>query len=310
MRVKFGKLPFGVFYSMRPFQWVKNLAVFAAVIFNGKLFDQQLLLRSFWAFIAFCLFSSASYLINDIVDAPYDRRHPLKKNRPIARGDVSPSEAKIAAVILLILGIEIASFLDWRFVALLLLFFLLHLLYSFYLKKFAVIDILAISFSFILRALAGEVATGYHLSVWLTFTVVFLSLFIASGKRRSELLVEGAKTRPALVKYQKGLLNFYTSVFAVATLLSYSLFSYFFQAPNFGHSRTREFLIKNMPHLIGRKWLMLSIFPVIFGIMRFSQLVFERQEGEKPESLLITDIPLSLSVLSWGLMIVLFVYVF
>ena len=186
---------------------------------------------------------------------------------------------------------------------------MLHLAYSFYLKRIAVLDILAISFSFILRALGGEVATGYHLSIWLMLTVVFLSLFIASGKRRSELVVEGTKARPTLMKYQKALLNFYTSVFAVATLISYSLFSYFAQPPDFSHPGVRQFLIQKMPYLIGRKWLMMSIFPVIFGIMRYSQLVFEKQEGQTPEHLLTSDIPLSAIVFGWGLMIILIIYV-
>ena len=294
---------------MRPFQWVKNLSVFAAIIFNGKLFDLQLFYRALLAFISFCLFSSASYLINDVVDAPYDRLHPSKRNRPIARGDISLFEAKLASILLAFLGSLVGLWLDWSFLFLAFLFFLLHLSYSFYLKKIAVLDILMIAFSFIIRALGGELATGYHLPIWLMFTVVFLSLFIASGKRRSELVATGTRTRPALIKYEKALLNFYTSIFAVATLVSYSLFSYFAQPIKFTHPKVKNYLLANMPYLIGRKWLMLSIFPVIFGIMRYSQLVFEKQEGERPEKLLASDIPLSVIVLAWGLMIILIIYV-
>lgn len=303
------KLLLGLFYSLRPFQWVKNLAVFAAIIFNGKLFDPQLFSRTLLAFISFCLFSSASYLINDIVDAPYDRRHPLKRNRPIARGDVSASEAKITAGLLALFGLLVASTLGWSLVLLTSAFFVLHLLYSFYLKRVAVLDILAISISFILRTLGGEIATSYHLPIWLMFTVVFLSLFIASGKRRSELVAEGTKTRPALMKYEKALLNFYTSIFAVSTLISYSLFTYFVRPVSFSHPRIRQFLLEHMPYLIGRKWLMLTIFPVILGIMRYSQLVFEKKEGERPEQLLVSDIPLSIIILIWGLMIISIIYV-
>jgi len=265
-------------YSLRPFQWVKNLAVFAAIIFNGELFNLNLFQQSFWAFLTFCLVSSASYLINDIVDAPYDRLHPLKKNRPIARGDISSIEAKMTALGLVSVGFLIASYLGWLFFILIFVFFSLHLFYSFYLKKIAVFDILAISFSFILRTLGGEVVTGYHLPIWLMFTVVFLSLFIASGKRRSELVVEGTKARPALMNYEKALLNFYTSIFAVSTLISYSLFTYFVKPVSFSHPGIRAFLIRHMPYLVDRKWLMLTIFPVILGIMRYSQLVFEKKE--------------------------------
>jgi len=303
------KLLRGIFYSLRPFQWIKNLAVFAAIIFNGRLFDFQLFIRTLATFISFCLFSSASYLINDIIDAPYDRYHPLKRNRPIARGDVSPQEAKIVAGLLALLGLLMSANLGWSLVLLTSTFFILHLSYSFYLKRVAVLDILAISASFIFRALGGEIVTGYHLPIWLMFTVVFLSLFIASGKRRSELITRGTRTRPTLMKYEKALLDFYTSIFAVSTIISYSLFTYFVRPVSFSHPRIRQFLFEHMPYLIGRKWLMLTIFPVILGIMRYSQLVYEKREGERPERLLISDVPLSIIVLIWGLMIILIIYV-
>ena len=303
------RLFLGIFYSLRPFQWVKNLAVFAAIIFNGKLFDVLLFHQTLLTFASFCLVSSASYLINDVIDAPYDRHHPLKRNRPIARGDISPMIAEIIAGILALLGLITAVKLGWLFVILIVIFFLLHMLYSLYLKRVAVLDILLIAIFFILRALGGEIATGYHLPIWLIFTVVFLALFIASGKRRSELIIEGPKTRPSLMNYGKALLNFYTSIFAVATLISYSLFAYFTQPISFNHPRVRGFLLEHMPYLLGRKWLMITIFPVIFGIMRYSQLVFEKKEGQRPEQLLISDIPLTIIVLTWGLMTILIIYV-
>lgn len=298
----------GIIKSMRLFQWIKNLSVLAAIIFSGKLFDITYLNKATIAFFAFCFLSSSSYLINDIVDAPYDRYHPQKRNRPIARGDVTPKQAMLAALVLGILSFVLASTLNTAFVVVLIIFFLVHMIYSFFLKKVAVLDILAISASFILRAFAGELATGYHLSVWLTFTVVFLSLFIASGKRRSELVLEGSKTRPSLAKYKKSLLDFYTSLFSVSTLISYSLFTYL-ERPEFGHPKVRNFLLANMPALIGRKWLMLTIFPVIFGIMRYSQLIIERKRGQRPEKVLASDIPLLITVFSWGVMLILILYV-
>ncbi len=295
---------------MRPVQWTKNLAVFATVIFNGKLFESPFFSKSLLAFIAFCALSSSSYLINDVVDIPYDRFHPQKRNRPIAKGDITPAQAIYVSLFLMFLSIVLSSFLNLGFILLLLIFLTVHLTYSFYLKKFAVLDILAISFSFILRTLGGEIATGYHLPVWLMFAVVFLSLFIASGKRRSELVVEGSRTRPALKKYGKELLDFYGAIFAVSTLLSYSLFAYLVKPLDFSHPRIRDFLIKNMPYLIGRKWLMITIFPVIFGIMRYSQLVLEKKRGQRPSQLLASDIPLLATILVWGLMLIAIVYVF
>lgn len=299
----------GLIISMRPFQWTKNLAIFAVVIFNGKLFDPQIMGEALLAFVVFCLFSSGSYLINDIVDAPYDRRHPHKRDRPIAKGLLSPQQAVLAAIFLFSLGLSIAFYLGTAFVLLIIAFLILHLIYTFILKKIAILDIFGISFSFILRALGGEVATGYHLPVWLMFTVVFLSLFIASGKRRSEYVKEGAKSRPTLNKYQKALLNFYISIFSVLTLISYSLFTYLAQPADFSQPRIHRFFAKNFPFLIGRKWLMLTIFPVILGIMRYSQLVLERKRGERPGKILASDIPLLATVFIWGVMLIFIIYV-
>lgn len=294
--------------ALRPAQWLKNLAVFAAIIFTGQFLEPSFFWRAFKVFVIFCLLSSSSYLFNDIVDAPYDRQHPLKRNRPIARGELSVSLAATISLVFLFLGLFFSLLLGWGVFFISLLFIILHFFYSLIMKRFAVWDIIGISFSFILRTLAGEVATGFHLPIWLMFTVIFLSLFIASGKRRSELITEGSKTRPALAKYQKALLNFYTSIFAVATLISYSLFTYFIDLGDAG-GRLMKALGGEAHWLVGRKWLMITILPVIFGIMRYAQLVFDRQEGERPERMLASDIPLALAVLMWGLMVILIIYV-
>ena len=296
--------------SMRLFQWTKNLAVFAAILFNGKLFTQPFLGETIMAFISFCLISSSSYLINDVVDAPLDRRHPQKRNRPIAKGDLSGKQAVLAAIFLSFLGFLLAFRLGIGFFILTLGFVLIHLVYSFFLKKMAILDITGISFSFIFRALAGETATGYHLPIWLMMAVVFLSLFVASGKRRSELVSQGSEARPALGKYKRGLLNFYMSIFAVSTLISYALFTYTVQPLSFSQTAIRNFLLENMPQLIDRKWLMITIFPVILGIMRYSQLVLERKRGQRPEIVLASDIPLLSMVLLWGMMLIVVIYVF
>jgi 4-hydroxybenzoate polyprenyltransferase len=302
-------LPKAILISMRPFQWTKNLAVFAAIIFNGKLFDPTLFRQTVLAFIAFCLLSSASYLINDIVDAPLDRKHPQKKDRPIASGELDPDLAKLIALGLIIVGLGISISLGWLFLFLVTVYIFIHLVYSFFLKKLPILDIFGISVSFIFRTLGGVVATGFHLPVWLMFTVVFLSLFIASGKRRSELILQGDETRPALGKYKKGLLNFYLSIFAVSTLLSYSLFAYLIQPAQFGDdTRLQRFLMESYPNLVNRKWLMLTIFPVILGIMRYSQLVLERKRGQRPTKVLASDIPLLFTVMLWGLMVIVFIY--
>jgi 4-hydroxybenzoate polyprenyltransferase len=161
---------------------------------------------------------------------------------------------------------------------------------------------------FILRAYAGEIATGYHLPIWIMLTVIFLSLFIASGKRRSELFNTGVKTRSALKGYGKALLNFYTTMFGVCTLVTYSMFTFFEEKVKF-QGVINHYLIENYPGALDRKWYMITIIPVIYGIMRYGQIIFEMQEGERPERTIATDIPLLLAIVSWGLMIITIIYV-
>jgi len=294
--------------ALRPIQWIKNLSLFAAVILNGQLFNLPVFLNSLWAFITFCALSSSSYLINDTLDADKDRLHPTKKNRPIARGDVSPRLAVASAVILFILGLSIAQTISLGFFIISLVFIILQYLYSFVLKKKAVIDIIGISFFFILRAYAGELATGYHLPIWIMLAVIFLSLFLASGKRRSELGNTGALTRSSLSRYDKAMLDSYTTMFAVCTLIAYAMFT-FLEEPIVFNGLIHNFLLDNYPNALGRKWYMVTILPVIFGIMRYSQIIFEMQEGERPEKIVATDIPLLSIIFLWGLMIITIIYV-
>lgn len=303
------KLPaLSLLEALRPAQWIKNLSLFAAVILNGQLFNLDSTIPSIFAFLSFCLLSSSSYLVNDILDAPKDRQHPYKKLRPIARGDVPISLAVFIAFFLLFVGLGISMLIGSGFFLMALVFIILQYSYSFFFKKKAVVDIAGISLFFIIRAFAGEIASGYHLPIWIMLTVIFLSLFIASGKRRSELINTGIKTRSALSGYGRSLLNFYTTMFAVCTLIAYSMFAFFEDKIQF-QGIIHEFLLENFPVALDRKWYMLSIIPVIYGIMRYGQIIFEMQEGEHPERVIATDIPLLFAVVSWGLMIVTIIYV-
>jgi len=298
-----------IFEELRPVQWIKNLSIFAAIILNGQLFNEELFIKSFFAFIAFCLLSSSSYIVNDLIDVNKDRLHPVKKNRPIARGDVPEYLGAFVAIILLFFGLTIALFTGYPFFIISLIFILLQYSYSLFLKKKAIIDIVGIALFFIIRAYAGELVTGYHLPIWIMLTVIFLSLFIASGKRRSELVNSGVKTRSALAGYGKNLLNFYTTMFAVCTLITYAMFTFFEESVAFtGSGILHSFLLDNFPNALNRKWYMITLLPVIFGVMRYGQIIFEMQEGERPERIIATDIPLLFSVLVWGLMIVGIIY--
>ncbi len=297
-----------IIQALRPTQWIKNVSLFAAALLNGVLLDPEMFWKSTTAFIVFSMLSSSSYLINDSIDAPKDRLHPVKKNRPIARGDLSQNLAINISFFLLIGGLSLSITLGSGFFAIALFFITLQYLYSFLLKKKAVFDIIGIASFFIIRAYAGEIATGFHLPVWIMLTVIFLSLFIASGKRRSELVNTGSKTRTALRGYGKSLLSFYTSIFAVSTLITYALFTFFEETISF-NGIFHNFLLENFPNAINRKWYMITLMPVIFGIMRYGQIIFEMQEGERPEKLITTDIPLLSSVLVWGLMMLTIIYV-
>lgn len=294
--------------AMRPAQWIKNFSLFAAAMLNGQLFNPELLLKSVSGFIVFCLLSSSSYLINDLVDVDKDRLHPVKKNRPLARGDLSPSMTLQISGFLLVIGLFISFFINFGFFIISLVFISLQYSYSFFLKKKAIMDIMGIAVSFIIRAYAGEIATGYHLPIWIMLTVIFLSLFIASGKRRSELFNTGTKTRSALEGYGKSLLNFYTTMFGVCTLLAYAMFTFFAEPLSFD-GLIHSFLLENFPNALDRKWFMITLVPVIFGIMRYGQIIFEMQQGERPERVISTDIPLLTSVILWGLTIITIVYV-
>ncbi|HEX8924133.1 MAG TPA: decaprenyl-phosphate phosphoribosyltransferase [Patescibacteria group bacterium] len=295
--------------ALRPSQWIKNLSLFAACILDGQLTNPDTFIRSFFAFVTFCMLSSSSYLINDLVDIDNDRLHPVKKNRPLARGDVSRDVAITTSVFLLIGGLFIAMFINGGFFLISLTFILLQFVYSFIIKKKAVMDIIGIAFFFIIRAYAGEIASGYHLPVWIMLTVIFLSLFLAAGKRRSELVKTGTRSRRALEGYSRSLLSFYTTMFADCTLITYAMFT-FFEEPVRFQGLIHAFLSDNFPSALDRKWFMITIIPVIYGIMRYGQIIFEMQEGERPERVIATDIPLIFSVFIWGLTMITIIYVF
>jgi 4-hydroxybenzoate polyprenyltransferase len=294
--------------ALRPNQWIKNLSLFAAAILTGQLFNPQVFSASFWAFICFCLLSSSSYLINDLLDIEKDRLHPIKKNRPLARGAISKKKAIFLSSTLALSGLLIALSINSGFFTISLVFLLMQYSYSFLIKKKALLDIIGIAFFFILRAYAGEIATGYHLPIWIMLAVIFLALFIASGKRRSELYNVGKNTRKSLESYNKSLLTFYTTIFAVCTLMCYAMFTFAAETVQFG-GIIHEFLLENYPKALDRKWYMVTLLPVIFGIMRYGQIIFEMQEGERPERVIATDIPLLFSVSLWGLMMITILYV-
>lgn len=294
---------------LRVNQWIKNLVIFVAIVFSGKLFEIDLLAKSTYAFFVFCLLSSGSYVLNDIIDYPYDKKHPVKKNRPIASGKMKIPEATFIVFILTFFSLVVSLLFSIQFFILAFVFILLHFFYSLYLKKHAVIDIFAISFSFMIRTFAGEVVSGYHIPIWLLLTIFFVSLFMATVKRHAELVSSGTDARASLSFYKEHLLDFMTTTFATATIIAFSFYTYFEKPPQ-TTAIFSDYVGEIMPGFEARKWLMVSIPFVVYGIARYAQLLYERDEGERPEKIITNDIPLIATILIWGLIVIGLIYVF
>lgn len=299
---------------LRPKQWIKNFAIYAAVIFSGELFDPHIFSQVSLGFVAFCAMSSAIYVVNDIFDIEKDRMHPFKKFRPLAHGDLSIPYA----VLLFIISVGIALFLSFlinpAFVFVILIYLFLQLSYSIFLKNVTVMDILALATGYILRVYAGELATSFHISVWLVLTTVALSLFLAVGKRKSELTLisqmtsaQIEATRKTLSHYSESLLNVYASIFATSTFIFYSLFT-FLENPQGLRIGIGVLLPDFLPPFLQRKWLMVTIIPVVYGLMRYLQDIYEKHEGESPEKVLLSDIPLLSTVILWVILVVGIIY--
>lgn len=305
---------FYLFKALRPRQWIKNIAVFAPIIFTGQFFSFLPFSITLQAFFIFCLMSSGSYLINDILDIQRDKTHPFKKLRPIASGKIPVPVALLTSLSLYTLGLLWAFSITISFFFTILIFFLLHLSYSFYLKHVPVIDIMVIAFGYFIRVYAGEFATGYHLPVWLSLCVLSLSLFLAIGKRRAELTLlqstgngEFIKTRATLGHYSERLLDVYTAMLAASTWITYSFYTFLERPPTF-HQYSSLLFFDFFPGLSERKWLMVTIPFVLYGMMRYMQLIYENKQGESPERVVTTDKPLLLTVFFYGITVLAIIY--
>lgn len=303
-----------IFKLLRPRQWIKNFALFAGITFGGELFNPDLIPKVLFGFIAFCFLSSSTYVLNDIIDVKKDRLHPFKRLRPIASGRVSIVEAVIILILCLTIAFTIALNISYLFVLIVLAYFLLQILYSTVFKQIAIFDILFIATGYILRILAGEAISNFHTSIWLLLTTVSLSLFLAVGKRRSELTllqnVKGAKideVRKTLSHYSESLLDSFSTIFATSTFVFYGLFT--FLANPRGLNIGLDFLMPEfLPYYFNRKWLMITILPVIYGLMRYLQDIYEKKEGESPDKVLLSDKPLLASVILWIFLVIFIIY--
>ena len=288
----------------RPVHWIKNLTIFTPLIFTGTLFIKVYFEKSFLAFIAFCFATSATYIFNDILDREKDKLHPIKKNRPVASGKISISAALLESAVFAGFAAILAENVNHLFFFMVLAYILMQALYSLFLKNMAIVDILVIAAGFVFRIYAGAFVINAHLSVWFLLCVISVALFLASGKRRSELgiinEVEGV-TRKSLSKYSKTLLDSYVTMFGNAAWMSWALYT-FFESPR-ATLPLWLFLAEISKTTTINKLLMITIPLTIFGIMRYESLIFE-DRSESPEKVLLTDKPLITSVIVWVLLII------
>lgn len=281
--------------TMRPKQWLKNLILFAGLIFAHHLFIFDSFIRTVAAFFLFCLLSSAIYIVNDIKDIERDRAHPLKSRRPIAAGQLSLGIAAIFAAIIAGIALVLAFLLDIEFGYVASLYAMLLFAYSFYLKHVVILDVLTISLGFVLRAVAGAVVIDVEFSSWLLLCTILLALFLGLSKRRHELVLLGDNAhshRKILEEYSPHLLDQMIGVVTASTLMAYALYT---MAPE-----TRE--------KFGTSYMILTIPFVIYGIFRYLYLVHQKEQGGNPTMILVTDKPILINILLWGLVSVLLIY--
>ncbi len=292
--------------AVRPRQWIKNFALLAGLLFSGGLNNPTNIIDSFYAFLIFCAASSATYLLNDVFDIDRDRLHPFKQKRPIASGAISIPVATILALVIIIIILPFAYQLSPAFFVAVMLYLMLQLLYSSYLKSIILLDVMTIAAGFVLRVYAGIWAIDAHLNVWFLLTVISFSLFLAIGKRRSELTIlqaQASKHRETLLHYPENFLDILTAMFANSTWLAYAFFT-FLQPPIYARPRLIGIFAElNLP-FTQAKYLMATIPVVIYGVMRYLYIIYEKKEGESPERVLLTDKPLLFTVILWGLMVV------
>lgn len=281
---------------MRPRQWTKNLFIFAALLFDLKLFDLTYAVRTVLAFVLFCILSGCVYLINDLTDIEKDRQHPVKRNRPLASGKLKRSWAVAAAVVVPPITLSLCFLLQPLFGLIALAYFVIQLLYSLGLKNVVILDVLIIAAGFVLRVAAGAaVAEAQRFSPWIYVCITLLALFLALGKRRNELTLLDANAlehRKVLQEYSPELLDEMIALVTSSTVIAYSLYT---------------FSAENLP---ANKAMMLTIPFVLYSIFRYLYLIHEKNLGGSPEEILIRDAPFIVSNLCWGAVVVLILYAF
>lgn len=285
---------FSYIQLMRIKQWVKNLFVFVAAFFSGKVLEAEVFLNSLYAFLLFSLIASAVYVINDIADVEKDRMHPTKKNRPIAAGKIKISNAWILLFILIgTAALGLLLFANWQLAGILVLYFVMNILYSFRLKQVAIVDIFIIAFGFLLRVLAGGAATGLQITDWAILLNFVLALVLAAGKRRGEMknMEITGETRKALAGYSVNYLDIILAISSTVAIVCYIMFIVSPEAQERFHHN-----------------IIYTVVFVIFGIFRYLQLALVFNNSESPTKILYQDNYIRFTVLLWLVAFLLLIY--
>jgi 4-hydroxybenzoate polyprenyltransferase len=285
----------GLWRTMRPWQWSKNVMVFAAVVFDGKLLQPELVLRTLVVFACFCVISSGVYIMNDLVDMEKDREHPVKRGRPLASGTLRPGVAIMGAAAMLLAGLTTAFWLNLWVGLICVIYLAQNVAYSFYLKQIVIIDVMVLALGFLLRVIAGGVAVDVQqFSPWLYVCVTLLALFLGFGKRRHELVLledNASNHRASLGQYNLVLLDQIMALVTTSTLITYTLYTFDAQTA----------LVQD-----GR---MLVTVPFVFYfIVRYLYLIHVRHLGGAPDELLFKDRPLLINSLLWMVSVVVLLY--
>jgi len=281
--------------TLRPQQWVKNGFVFAALIFSQSLTRWDRCRQVLLAAAVFCLVSSATYVLNDILDAPEDRHHPMKKLRPIASGRVSATTVGIVGAILGSIGLIAAWRLNASFFGTIVAYLAINALYSTFLKRIALVDVFVVAAGFLLRVIAGGLVIRVPISPWLIVCTTLLALFIALSKRRHELVLLGRRAsdhRAILAEYSPYFLDQLISIVTASTVVSYALYT----------------LSPDVQSKFPGKRLELTIPFVLFGIFRYLHLIHHRDQGGNPTRSLFTDPVLLSVVLLWAASVIFIIY--
>ena len=286
----------GLMRTMRPRQWSKNVIIYAGLVFDGRLFDLNLLLATTLVVFCFCLVSSSVYIINDLADIEKDRLHPRKKLRPLPSGALNPRFAAGAGALLAIVGIALAAWLNLWVGLVVFIYLAQNIAYSLYLKHIVLIDVMVLSLGFLLRVLAGVlIADVSNFSPWLYVCITLLSLFLGFGKRRHEITLlqdDAAAHRSSLQEYNLPLLDQIISLVTTSTFVTYTFYSF----------EAQTALVRD-----GR--LLLTTPFVFFVIVRYLYLIHVQKRGGAPDELIFEDRPLLITGVLWVVSIVILVYV-